>query len=268
MKVSIILPVFNGSKDIHKAIECILNQEYKEFEFIMIDDASTDNSFAIMKKYAEKDNRIKIIRNYNNIGLTKSLNKAIMSSKGEFIARHDVDDISSRNRLKKQIEFLETNEKYAFCGTNGRQIRERLDLTEIFEYNEIRKILIAENCFSHPTIVIRKEIFENYGYYNETFRYGQDYELWCRLIYKFGLRAKNLKDKLVLRNMPETKLLKKNKTKFLIQRINSIRTKLKYIRYSQYKIKCIFSILIRILEIIIITRIMGKFEKFLRRINI
>lgn len=262
------MSVFNGGKYLNKAIECILNQEYKDFEFIIVDDASTDNSLAIMKKYAEKDNRIKIIRNNKNFGLTKSLNKAILSSKGEFIVRHDVDDISLKNRLKKQITFLETNKKYAFCGTNGRQIKEKLDLTDIFEINEIRKTLIIENCFSHPSIAIRKEILEKYGYYDETFHYGQDYELFCRLVYKYGLSAKNLKDKLVLRIMPENKFLKKNKTKFLVQRINSIRTKVRYIRYTHYKIKCVFSIIIRILEIITVTHLMGKFAKFLRRINI
>lgn len=261
------MSVFNGSKHLNEAIECILNQDFKDFEFIIVNDASIDNSLKIIKDYAKKDDRIKIITNKKNIGLTKSLNKAIRLSKGEFIARHDVDDISLKNRLKKQVDCLEANIKYAFCGANGFQVKEKKDLAEVFEMNEILTTLAAENCFSHPTILIRKEILEEYGYYDETFRYGQDYELWCRLLFKYKLNAKILRDKLVIRNMPETSFLKKDKRKFITQRINSIRTKTRYIKYTRYKFKSFISIIIRLLEIMLLSHLMGLFSNLLKKIK-
>ena len=92
MKISVIMSVYNGEKHIEDAIESILNQTFRNFEFIIVDDASFDNSLKIIQKYATLDNRIKVIRNLKNIGLTKSLNKTIKISNGDFIARQDVDD--------------------------------------------------------------------------------------------------------------------------------------------------------------------------------
>ena len=112
------MSVFNGEKHVNSAIKSILNQTFRDFEFIIIDDGSKDNTLKVIKEYAKIDNRIKVIRNLTNIGLTKSLNKAIKLSKGEFIARQDTDDISLPNRLEKQIEFLQKNPDCALCGSD------------------------------------------------------------------------------------------------------------------------------------------------------
>jgi len=237
------MSVFNGETDIAKAIESILNQSYRDFEFIIIDDGSIDNSFAIIKRYAEKDERIKIYQNRNNIGLTKSLNKAIKLSKGKFIARQDVDDISLPKRLEKQMDFLIKNPDYAFCGCNGIIKQTKQNLIKFFEKNEILRNLILENCFAHPAIIIRKEIFIKHGLYNEKFLYSQDYELWCRYIYKLRLKAKNLRKKLIIMNMPMERLLEKNPYKFLIQTKNKIKIKLKYLKYVNNKLKVLISVL-------------------------
>ena len=117
-KVSVIMAVYNGEKYLKPAIESILNQTVKNFEFIMIDDVSKEGSLEILKKFSKKDKRIKILRNKINIGLAKSLNRAIKLSKGEFIARMDVDDISLSERLEFQLKFLNENPDYAFCGCN------------------------------------------------------------------------------------------------------------------------------------------------------
>ena len=115
------MSIFNNEKSLNSAIESILNQSYKDFEFIIVDDGSRDNSLDIVKLYAKKDKRIKIIKNSINLGLAKSLNRAIQYSQGIFIARQDGDDISLPNRLEEQIKFLKKNPEYAFCGSNGYQ---------------------------------------------------------------------------------------------------------------------------------------------------
>lgn len=249
MKISVIMSVFNGEKHIGDAIESILNQTFRNFEFIIVDDASFDNSFKIIQKYAALDNRINLIRNLKNIGLTKSLNKSIKISKGDFIARQDVDDVSLPNRLKNQYDYLLTHHKYSFCGCNGTIKETGKDLLQFFKFHEIKNNLIIKNCFTHSTILIRKIILKKYGYYNENYRYGQDYELWCRLIYKHNLRAKNLTEKLIIQSVPLEKLKEKNNDKFLIQKKNFVKTKLKYIRYSKNNIKGFVSIIKDIAEI-------------------
>ena len=258
------MSIYNGKNYLGKSIKSVLNQTYTNYEFIIIDDASKDNSYELMTSYALKDNRIKVIKNNVNIGLTKSLNNGINISQGEFIVRQDGDDFFLPNHLEKLLFFFNNNPKYAFCGVNGFSIQNKKDLINFFEFDDIRKILLIKNCFNHSGTVIRKDIFEKYGKYDETYRYGQDYELWCRLIYKYGLKGANLKDWLIIRNMPMERFLDKNILKFIIQRVNSIRTKFRYLKYSQYQLKSIFSILIRILEILTLSHLMGKFSKFLR----
>jgi glycosyltransferase involved in cell wall biosynthesis len=257
------MSIYNGKKFLSKSIKSVLNQTYTNYEFIIIDDASKDNSLELMNSYALKDNRIKVIKNKVNIGLTKSLNKGISVAQGEFIVRQDGDDFFLPNHLEKLLFFFNNNPEYAFCGVNGFSIQNKKDLLNFFEFNDIRKNLLFRNCFNHSGIVIRKKIFEKYGKYDETYRYGQDYELWCRLIYKYGLKGANLKDGLIIRNMPIERFLNKNIPKFIIQRVNSIRTKFRYLKYSQYQLKSILSILIRIIEILTLSHLMGKFSKFL-----
>ena len=104
--ISVIMSSYNSEKTIRRCIFSILNQDYKNLEFLIVDDCSTDNSLSIIKKLGENDKRIKIIENKKNIGLTKSLNKLLKISKGKFIARQDSDDASFPHRLTSQINFL------------------------------------------------------------------------------------------------------------------------------------------------------------------
>lgn len=237
------MAVYNAEQYISSAIESILNQTFSDFEFIIVDDGSKDKSFEIIKKYADIDSRIKIFKNIKNLGLTKSLNKAIKLSTGDFVARQDVDDISLPNRLKIQISFLKENPDYGFCGSNiivKQNIRRNI---KVSEFSDIKRSLFFRNCFWHSTIIIRKKTFEKYGLYDENFLYAQDYELWCRWIYKYNLKAKSLPDKLVLMHVPIKNLTKKDRKKFSTQLKNSIIVKLKYIKYTKFRFQGIISIL-------------------------
>ncbi len=258
------MAVFNGETYIQSAIESILGQTFKDFEFIIVDDGSTDNTLEIVRNFVFRDNRIKIIQNNCNLGLTKSLNKALKNCIGEYIIRQDADDKSLPTRLEKLLEFLDNNPDYAFCGSDG-FLKQNINHTFVnsFEFDQIKNELVIENCFLHPSIIIRKETFQKYGYYDETYLYGQDYELWCRLIFKYKLKAFNMREKLVLINLPP----KKKKIKIITQRINSIRTKLKYIKYMPYKFKCLISIIIRLVETLTFNKLMNYFSKILKYIK-
>ncbi len=266
--LSIVMSVYNSEESLSKAIESILKQSINDFEFILIDDGSTDESFAIMRAYSEKDNRIKIIRNKTNLGLTKSLNKAISLSKGEFIARQDADDFSLPNRLKYQLNFLKKHPNYAFCGTNGYWIQNMKEMIKLFTFSEILKDLIADNCFLHSSVMIRTYIFQKFGKYNEKYTYSQDYELWSRLIYRNRLKAANLTEKLIMRSKPQYRFLRRNKKKFLIQKYNCIKIKFRNLRYARCKIKAILSIFINILEIITFLSLVEVSSSLLKKVNL
>jgi len=116
VKVSIVMSVYNAQKYLDEAIESILNQTYSNFEFIIINDGSTDKSLEIIENYAKKDSRI-IVINRENKGLIYSLNEGIRKANGKYIARMDADDISLPQRLEKQVEFMEKNKNIGICGT-------------------------------------------------------------------------------------------------------------------------------------------------------
>lgn len=182
-KISVVISVRNQEKYLIKAVQSILNQSYTNFELLIVDDASKDNSGNILKSI--KDPRVKIITNSKHIGLTKSLNLAINKSTGEYIARMDADDISYPERLKTEMAFLEKHPEIALVGSWVELINEagkrlslkRLPCTSL----EIKNKLIKANQFYHPTLLIRKEVLLKYGLYDEKFEYSQDYELILRI---------------------------------------------------------------------------------------
>ena len=184
-KVSIIMSVYNGEEFLHDSVESILSQTFTDFEFIIIDDKSTDKTSDILKGYSFKDPRIKIITNEKNLGLTKSLNIGIKESSGEYIARMDADDISYPERLQKQFDFMENNLDYGVVGAWAKVIDNKGNIVDNFEYEEtdkeIKTSLIKWNSIIHPLVLIRKDILSKVNGYDESFKYAQDYDLWLRL---------------------------------------------------------------------------------------
>jgi glycosyltransferase involved in cell wall biosynthesis len=185
-KISVIMSVYNCDKYVREAILSILDQSFSDFEFIIINDGSTDKSREIIESI--KDERVILINNQNK-GLTKSLNEAVKLSKGEFIARMDADDISLKDRFEKQINFLNLNLDISMCGAWADFIDADENFLKTYKRpitdKEIKKKIIFHNPFIHSTVMIRKEIFSKVGLYNESFRFAQDYELWTRVVSKF-----------------------------------------------------------------------------------
>ncbi|HJO95140.1 MAG TPA: glycosyltransferase [Victivallales bacterium] len=181
--ISVIMPVHNGELHLEDSIKSILNQTYKNFEFIIINDCSSDGTANILNHYSHKDKRINIFDNESNKGITKSLNEGLCFATGKYIARMDVDDISTKNRFEVQIKFLEENSDIAVCGSHV--------ITEKTGYNDkyipytpedIKATLFFMNALTHPSVMMKSSvIIEENNFYNEKYKFAQDYELWCRL---------------------------------------------------------------------------------------
>ena len=182
-KVSIIMPAYNAEKYIGEAIESILSQTYTDYEFIIINDGSTDKTEKIIRSY--DDSRIVYLENEKNSGIVVTLNKGLDYATGEYIARMDADDISVNNRLEKQVAYMEKNKKVGLLGTGIRVFG-----TEIQQYDrvfttdskQLKAELIFNSCVAHPTVMIRREILEqNHLRYNEEFAGAEDYCLWWEI---------------------------------------------------------------------------------------
>ena len=182
-KVTVLMSIYNGEKYLNEAIDSILRQTFKDFEFLIINDGSADKTGEILKSY--NDPRIKIINNDKNIGLTKSLNKGLKIAKGEYIARQDADDISMPERLKEEVAFLEINKDYAVVGTFVKILNENTRITRCWDRPtndiEIRELLRKDNCIVHGSAMIRGICLHDVGFYDKSMVRSQDYDLWLKL---------------------------------------------------------------------------------------
>lgn len=214
--VSIIMGVFNIEKlrVFEDSMLSILNQDYKNFEFIICNDGSTDKTGEILHEWCQKDKRIKIITSEENRGLASALNKCIEESRGKYIARHDADDISDKLRIKKQIQFLNTNDDVDFVGCNvslydengiwGRRLFKDLPEKEDF-------LFIMP--FVHGTLIFRKESLIKCGKYRVskfTIR-AEDYDMLMKM-YSMKMKGANLQEELYL-YMEDVNSIKRRKYK-------------------------------------------------------
>lgn len=171
------------------AIDSILKQSYKDFEFIIINDnPERKENEKLLEDYLRKDNRIVILNNEVNIGLTKSLNKGIKIARGEYIVRMDADDYSYPNRFEKQLRFMDNHPEIVASGCYAKLMNENGESTgKMFTSTDIKKLKALfpfRTPIYHPSAIIRRIIDEKIVQYDETFRYSQDYALWMNLIDK------------------------------------------------------------------------------------
>ncbi|MBQ3116174.1 MAG: glycosyltransferase family 2 protein [Clostridia bacterium] len=187
--ISVIMPTFNTPKEmLEQAINSILNQTYGDFEFIIINDCSTDDTAEYLRTFSDK--RIRVIENQKNLGITKSLNVGIREAKGEYIARMDSDDIAYPERFEKQLKFMQDNPSVIVCGTwiqafgsknytAKRVLPNREYLACSFVFGNIYGL-------SHPTAFFRADLLkQNDVEYNEELPTAQDYGMWTECV-KYG----------------------------------------------------------------------------------
>src|SRR5258706_2097731 len=183
--ISVLMPVYNGEKYLREAIESILNQTYKNFELLIINDGSVDNSEQIILSYQEP--RIKYIRSERNLGLSDALNKGLQSANGKYIARMDADDISHLKRFEKQIEFLENHPDYGIVGSmyvmlDGERKVYEIGGMSFREDEEIKIALLSNNMYVHGETMFRKELIDKYNFsYNKKYNPCEDYFLWTQM---------------------------------------------------------------------------------------
>jgi glycosyltransferase involved in cell wall biosynthesis len=186
-KISVIMPVYNASKYLSEAIQSILNQTFEDFELIILNDNSTDDSLDIIKKIQLLDPRIVLINKEKNYGPAILRNEGFNISRGEYIALMDADDISLPTRFEKQIELLKNNPQIDLCGTWYTKFGEHIkdEMIKHYEFDNDLKVYFLRGCYiANPTVLMRKKIITDYRY-DSTYFPMDDYELLTRLIAKF-----------------------------------------------------------------------------------
>lgn len=201
--VTVFMPVYNTEKYLKESIDSILNQTYKNFELLIIDDGSTDSSIDIINSY--DDDRIKLFRNEKNMGLPYTRNKGLELSKGEYIAFMDSDDISKGDRLEIQVKFLDNHKDFQVVSSScesliNNKISKPSKKIMNTEYIEINNRLIFYCCINNPTVMIRKNFFikNNIRYKEECF-VAEDYDFWVECIMNGGKIATLSKPNLIYR---------------------------------------------------------------------
>lgn len=188
--VSVIMSAFNSDKTIEKSIESILNQTYKNIEFLIMDDGSKDRSNEILNEYNDKYSNIKIYKNKINIGLTKSLNILLYQTKGDLIARQDADDESLPNRIEQQVSKL-LEKSLDFCTTRALRMDSEKKIPGLSYYLPKKLLIKFKNPFIHGTLLIKKTAIASIDFYDEQFIYAQDYKLFTDLMSQ-GYKFKNI----------------------------------------------------------------------------
>lgn len=208
------MPVYNSGKLIHQTINSILNQTYSNFEFIIVNDASIDNTLEVIKAYKKKDSRIKIINNQINLGISLSSNKGLDAAKGKYIAMMDHDDISLPERLEMQINYLEKNQGVFLIGTGNYYIDENNKIINkiktITNENKIKKDMInGTNRICHPSIMFRNNTKIRY---REKIYFAQDVDFFLQLM-SAGKKLSNIKEVLLHYRVhnTQTSMEKRNK---------------------------------------------------------
>ncbi len=190
--ISVVMSVYNSATYLREAMDSILNQSYSNFEFIIINDGSKDESLSILRSYT--DSRIKLFDNGENKGLIYSLNKGIEAATGKYIARMDADDISLPKRFEKQLAFLEAEPTIAVCSCDYILFSENKEtLSPAFKtHDEILGWMLFNASVAHPSLMIRTSVLKQQNQvFDPEFKHAEDYDLWSRLLFKGKFGAVN-----------------------------------------------------------------------------
>lgn len=230
--VSVVMPAYNAEKFIGEAIESILNQTFKDFEFIILDDCSTDKTWEIIQKYAKKDERIVAVKNEKNLNIALNRNKGVEMSKGKYVVWADADDISKPERVEKLVNYMENHSEVGICGSNLQSFsgEKLMGIREFFEEDELlRKNIFKFSPVAQPTAIVRKECFDKVGHYNPSYPPAEDLDFSFRVgrCYKFGNIPKVL---LMYREHPNSATF----TNMKIQINQTLMIRARYLKNSEY----------------------------------
>lgn len=221
--ISIIMSVHNEEKNILRCIKSVLIQNFKNFEFLILDDHSSDRTLNILKNFSSYDKRIKLFSNKKKLGLTKSLNYLIKKSDADYIARIDGDDFWYNNKLRIQYSYLK-NSNINLIGCNFKYKKNNKICTSSLPLSQktIKKFMFYSNPFAHSSVIFKKAVLKNY---DEKFIKCQDYDAWSKIVFKKNSLIKNIKRPLIYHSLGK---------KYDFQTlINSIKVKLNIMKYSK-----------------------------------
>jgi len=200
-RVSVIMPVYNGEKYLAAAIDSVLSQTFADFELILVDDGSRDNSIGVMRACEQRDARVSVYQLETNMGMADARNFGIAKARGEFVTTMDCDDISLPQRLQMQVDFLDANAEIGAVGTSGRALNE--DLSEVlFDLNvpPAHSLIVLNSfvgvSFIYTTVMTRCAIMRRVGGYQPGRRSGEERELYWRMLWDTRTRFANLTEKL------------------------------------------------------------------------
>jgi len=202
------MTVYNGQPYLERSLQSIRDQTFRDYEFVIVDDGSSDGSVELVQTYAAQDSRIRLIANMANKGQTLCLNQGLAAARGDWIARQDADDLSDARRLELQISFLDKNPRLGLLGTNGRLIdgegRSLGLINAPWGEEAVRWSAVFYNPFLHTSVCFQRQIALDLGGYDPTFRISQDYDLWMRMMKSHP--ADNLAERLVAYRVLENSL--------------------------------------------------------------
>lgn len=232
--ITVVMPAYNAERYIAPAIESILSQTFKNFELLIADDASTDKTLSIIKRYQRKDSRIKVAVNKTNLQIARSLNKLIELARSEFIARMDADDVSFPERLRLQYDLIREDPETAVVGADMIVVDKNMLPISKREYPSndggLKEVMFRYSPFAHPVVMFRKKAFQEFGGYDVNLVPCEDIDLWFRIGSKYKL-ASIVKPLLYYRIVPYSNSMKSLKDLELL----GFRVKLKAIREYGYK---------------------------------
>jgi glycosyltransferase involved in cell wall biosynthesis len=189
--ISVIMSVLNGGNVMRNSIESILEQTYKDFEFLIVDDGSSDETGDILRLFAKEDKRVKIFSNKTNIGLTKSLNFLINQANGDYLARQDSDDISDPRRFKRQLGYMNKNSLHVST-TRAKILNSSKKIPGLSYFLPPKISMKFKNPYIHGSLIIETSLMKKIGSYDEDFYFAQDYKLFSDILkYKYKIGTLN-----------------------------------------------------------------------------
>ena len=197
MKVTILLPAYNAALYLRDSLDSIMRQAFKDFDVLLIDDGSMDDTSKIAIEYSNIDRRIKYYKNEKNIGLIKTLNKGLSLAKGEYIVRMDADDIMFDERLYKQVKYMDSNPECFVCGGQMEYIGGLTGMAPILpqKYEDLLYLSLINCPLYHPTTIIRNSAIKQFGLkYNDSYKHAEDYKFWSDIIFSHPNSIANIKD--------------------------------------------------------------------------
>lgn len=243
-KISVVMPVYNGEKYLREAMESILEQSFSDFEFIVVNDGSTDSSSEIIKSFS--DPRIVYIDNGTNFGLSRSFNTAIRVARGTYIARMDADDVSALNRLERQLSFLKRHPHVDIVGSSLLFIDEKSNVLRSYhkqlDHVSIKFSSLFSTPMMHPTVMGKASVFKSHEY-NENLHNSEDYDLWSRLLFETQTHFANIWEPLLkYRTYPHSFTQTLNLDKRIVSAHNTIKNMKRYLPLSEAEVRLIVSL--------------------------